>query len=767
MGERDGSAEGDQDGMEPAGPAAATSLGDALALHRLGLPSAGAVLLCAPDAYIDCSAPVVAFAQLREPQQPAEPKARSALQTRLVAAGSSQSASKQVLRLRFTGQARAFDAVRDGAELSPWTNALAWRDVRRVDLQLTDVDGLSVRWSVFGDFTRVRGLNAGQDIELHAAVRWGGRDGAVPRLEAVEEVPPQVHERPGSVWVRYSGIPGSKLAAAARVQEHVERQLAASDPYSDTVRAVREATGSAGDALRADSGFASIEAALEALHRPTTVAIGRRALALAKAWTIAAIKLQALRAVHREPHEQAPLAVQRDQAFASIEPRGPTRDQRQALESILSALQGQRPAHVLLAGDVATGKTLVYAAAAAEVQRVGGQVAIMAPTTPLADQIAMVLAAEFRALGVAVERVEAGRRIQNPQAVLVGTVGLIGAARKSGYVPNLLVLDEQHRLGAKDREALVGPWTHVVEVTATPVPRSLAATAMAGRLVLNLCERPRPSSVVTHLGGLAERPFFAELMRKAVAAGESVIVVYPRVGGDGEEAASVQLGASVLERAFPGKVAVAHGRMKRSEVDASIEQIRRGDRAVLVATTLVEAGLDLPRVGVVVARDAQQFGVAQLHQMRGRVARGGGEGRFLMMVPGTVDELEPTAKARLQLVARTNDGLLIAEADLQARGLGDLAGSAQSGSCPTLFKQLHLGLEDLVAAELKARAAPMPPPGEIAPSTACAVSGSKEPGAADALRPARQRPVYRTLPRLARSQPAAEPDRSIDRPACR
>lgn len=400
-----------------------------------------------------------------------------------------------------------------------------------------------------------------------------------------------------------------------------------------------------------------------------------------------------------------------------------TKDQAAAIEAIAADLAGRRPMLRLLQGDVGSGKTAVAAAALAAVADTGRQGAILAPTDLLARQHATTLAAFLGPLGHGVtllagtlpasQRRQVLGLIAAPPAgpgadgltaglVVVGTHALVQESVRFADLA-FVVVDEQHRFGVAERERLVakGRYPHVLLMTATPIPRTLGQVFHADLDVIDLRTPPEGRlpiatgirSADALLGRPGDPPRVGPFQRvvQEIARGHRAFVVVPLVEDDPESGGTATAAAAALVRdqlpraaarlgaevpAF--EVGIVHGQMKASARDAVMERFRAGEVNVLVGTTVVEVGVDVPEATVMLVLDADRFGVAQLHQLRGRVGRG--EARsFCILVTSSSD---PTARARLEAVERTQDGFELAEQDLELRREGDVLGLYQSGLPP-------------------------------------------------------------------------------------
>ena len=371
-----------------------------------------------------------------------------------------------------------------------------------------------------------------------------------------------------------------------------------------------------------------------------------------------------------------------------------TADQDVAMTAIREDLARPTPMLRLLQGDVGSGKTAIAAYALAAVARAGLQGALLAPTDLLARQHLETVGALLEGVGIGVTlltgslkadvKAKALEAIGSGQAhVIVGTHALIQDAVSFADL-GLVVIDEQHRFGVDQRGALEakagGRSPHVLLMTATPIPRTLGQVLYADLDVSDL--RTPPAGRVQIRTGI-RRPADLEgtwrRVREEAALGHRTFVVVPLIEegadeGDGAVAAeseAVRLGA-LLD---PLRVGMVHGRLKPAERDAEMTRFRDGDLDVLVGTTVVEVGVDVPAATMMVIEGADRFGLAQLHQLRGRVGRGSVES-FCVLVSDSTDE---TAQARLKAVAETHDGFALAEKDFELRQEGDVLGLAQSG----------------------------------------------------------------------------------------
>ncbi len=403
-----------------------------------------------------------------------------------------------------------------------------------------------------------------------------------------------------------------------------------------------------------------------------------------------------------EPGIAIDVARPRVAAAARALPFSLTRAQRRAWDEVRADLARPHPMHRLLQGDVGSGKTAVAFLAALAAAASGFQSALMAPTELLAEQHERTLSAlvegggpatalRLALLTASIPRPEA-ERVRAALAageidLVVGTHALVEEDVRFARLA-LAIVDEQHRFGVLQRAALsaktegaVSP--HTLVMTATPIPRTLALTVY-GDLDLSVIDElpPGRSPVATHVLRAGEGRRVAELIRAAIGRGEQVYVVYPLV----EESEKLDLRAATqqaerIRAAFPdARVDLVHGRLDAPARAEAMQRFRRGETQILVSTSVVEVGVDVANATLMVVEHAERFGLAQLHQLRGRVGRANKPGTCLLVARGSSEESE----ARLAAMLETTDGFRIADADLRIRGPGEFLGTRQSGFLPDL-----------------------------------------------------------------------------------
>lgn len=374
--------------------------------------------------------------------------------------------------------------------------------------------------------------------------------------------------------------------------------------------------------------------------------------------------------------------------------------QRRALAEIRDDLVGERPMARLLQGDVGSGKTVLAALASLIALDSGHQVAIMAPTELLAEQHHRTLAELLEPAGWSprlligsLSAEERRARLEVLRAgvadLVIGTHALIQEGVELARL-GLAVVDEQHRFGVRQRRTLFrkGAHPHLLVMTATPIPRSLAMT-LYGDLDLSVLDEMPPgrTPVRTEVREESARDGVLQFLQREIAEGGRVYVVHPRIDPGGEDGGrSLEEGVAALTQALPdARVAALHGRMERHERDRVYTAFRRGDVQVLAATTVIEVGVDVPEASVMVVESADRFGLSQLHQLRGRVGRGRRASWCILMAG---DDPSESGRRRLEVLAETGDGFEIAERDLEIRGVGELTGLRQWGGGELRFASL-------------------------------------------------------------------------------
>jgi ATP-dependent DNA helicase RecG len=512
--------------------------------------------------------------------------------------------------------------------------------------------------------------------------------------------------------------PATSTLPTWKIQQAVELVLDEAGAVDDPVPAD----------VRRERGLVSFRDALNGIHRPDKDSdwkAARDALRFQEALVLQTALLEQRMAARSVPTTARRAIGGGDrERFDDSLPFDLTLDQQRVGEEIARDLEAEHPMNRLVQGEVGSGKTLVALRAMLQVSDTGGQAALLAPTEVLAGQH---LRSIVRSLGPdlsaklmptlitgqmsTAERKKALLRVVTGQArIVIGTHALMGD-KVSFFDLGLVVVDEQHRFGVEQREALRAKGStppHVLVLTATPIPRTVAMTVFGDLDVSVIRELPvGRAGITTHVVALADHPgWISRAWQRAaeeIEKGRQVFVVCPAIDDTAVEAdtdlveetpetegerpiprASVEATMRLLPQvdALKGRrIAALHGRMTADEKDEVMRAFAGGTIDMVVATTVIEVGVDVPNASMMIVLDADRFGVSQLHQLRGRVGRGGLPGLCLLV---TASPAESIARERVDVVASTTDGFDLAQADLELRREGDVLGTSQSGGRSSL-----------------------------------------------------------------------------------
>jgi len=549
---------------------------------------------------------------------------------------------------------------------------------------LVDDSGATVRLVWFNQPYLAKKLPSGVRVKVAGQVKtgFGGIEMRNPHYELVADDGAARPSRVGGLMPRYHLVAG---LTSKKVAQWVEEAL----PLASDLEEILPAE------TRLRRGLLGIADAVRLGHKPhddTNWTDARKRMAFNELFELQAAFAMMRAHIAAEPATAIPYnqeVIDRYKAGLGFEL---TRAQRQATWDAFKDLARTAPMNRLLNGDVGSGKTAVAAACAAMAHAAGMQSVVMAPTEILARQhlgkFRTYLETSFPDLKVemlisgqtAAER----RRVRTAAAsghcaLVVGTHALIEEDVEFARL-GLAVVDEQHRFGTRQRELLRakgGGRPHFLAMTATPIPRTLAL-ALYGEMSVSVLDElpPGRTPVITQVVGPSERPRAYELVREHVRAGHQAFVICPLV----EESEVMELRSATAEferlkrEVFPDlTLDLVHGRLKNK--DAVMQRFVSGEVNVLVATAVVEVGVDVPNATVMMIEGAERFGLAQLHQFRGRVGRGAGQSHCLLLT----DDVTTGALERLELVARTPDGFALAREDMLRRGMGELMGARQHG----------------------------------------------------------------------------------------
>jgi len=484
--------------------------------------------------------------------------------------------------------------------------------------------------------------------------------------------------------------PASEEVTSPRLRTLVESALPHATDFGDSLPA----------GLRARERLPLRFDALVALHRPRDAGEAewaRRRLALDEL-----LLLQVGLARIREGTEEATAPVLGEpgelaERYREALPFELTKDQEQAIAEIDADLAASKPMQRLLQGDVGSGKTVVALYALLRAVEAGKTGALMAPTETLAEQHFLTLEPICTELGVRTALLTGSLKgdVEGAQ-ILVGTHALIQEGVDLSELA-VAVVDEQHRFGVEQRGALAaGRSPHVLHMTATPIPRTLALTVYGDLSVTEIAKPPANRKPIVTSWVTDERgPEAYRRLRKHLDAGRQAYVVCPLI--EQSETSQARAAEAEAERLRRGelrdyRVGLLHGRLRPSERRQLMAHFKARELDVLVSTTVIEVGVDVPNATIMIVQEADRFGLAQLHQLRGRVGRGA-EQSYCLLVSRAKEELTDNARERLQALVDTTDGFELAEKDLELRGEGQLLGTRQAGLSEFRFTRLRADRE--------------------------------------------------------------------------
>lgn len=521
---------------------------------------------------------------------------------------------------------------------------------------------------------------AGQELVLYGKVK--DQKGRLvidhPEFEVLRDAEDASSLHLGRIVPVYRNIAG---LAQRRLREIIALVLAEVEPAS-----VETATAVTGDGPRLD--------ALRAVHFPESLAAARAARRRFALEEFFALQLNVAWRRARYQERQGRVLGRKTgllRRFYESLPFDLTEAQKRSIREIVADLRTPRPMNRLLQGDVGSGKTFVAMAAMLLAVESGAQAALMAPTQILAEQHYLTFRRWLEPLGVRLALKTSSRDestslpLEGEPQILIGTHALLFdtvAFRDLG----LVVIDEQHKFGVAQRAALIrqGVTPEVLVMTATPIPRTLTMTLYGDLDVSLLDEKPAGrGKVVTAVRVKPKQDDVTKFVADLLAAGRQAYLVYPLV----EDSETLKVESAVeahrqWRRRLPGfEVGLLHGKLRPEEKDAVMRGFRDGSIHALVATTVIEVGVDVPNATLMLLHHAERFGLAQLHQLRGRIGRGDLKSWCVLLTDGR----NPEAMEKLTILEGTTDGFEIAEADLRLRGPGDLLGTAQSGLADLRF----------------------------------------------------------------------------------
>lgn len=443
----------------------------------------------------------------------------------------------------------------------------------------------------------------------------------------------------------------------------------------------------------------SVKQLLRSIHAPRTLTEGETGLSEARRLAAFSVIWNAKRLSIRRDLPMSRIAISWDdvKALAAKLPWPMTESQKFAIKQIVADLASLQPMQRLLTGDVGTGKTISFLIPAIATRAAGKLTAILSPNELLVQQIASICRDTFGdsvpVLTVTGSTKGAVDLSGNP--LLIGTTALIARLVKAETWPDFVIVDEQQKWAVGQKESLLAEHTNYLEISATPIPRTTALVTHGGKDISILSDSPIVKNLVTHIVTAAEVSRLYSHTRKIIDGGGFVSIIYPRVSDPENDRKSVEQSYLRWEKEFPGRVVMLHGGLSAKEKSRAVEQLRDRSRTICIATSVLEIGIDIPDMRSMIVVYADRYGVSQLHQMRGRLARSGGAGYFFLFLPDAVSD---ETMERLKLVEQTTDGFALAERDADQRGYGDLSESGMQQHGPLrnrIFRNLKLYPADI------------------------------------------------------------------------
>lgn len=550
---------------------------------------------------------------------------------------------------------------------------------RRIKLHFIDSGNKEVSLMAFGDLWTWKSLAPGQQYVIRAACTLYERFWNLKNATLVHS------SQQGRVVPVY---PKEKPGLGGYIQSAVHIHASDAAKYASAVL-----DGMSESAILHESKnteYSSLADLFRQVHTPSSLVEAQKSLQACGRIAAYEIARTANKQAVRKPNHQSIINIKSDdiELLRFLLPYEMTNDQFNAVADIMRDLAEPYPSRRLISGDVGVGKSLPLQVVAIAAQMVGAHVAILVINELVAKQLhdeilqfwrfakVQLITKETKISSIDVE--------ENP--VWIGTTAMFSRATKLDWHADLLIVDEQHKLAQAQRERMADNHTNLVEATATCVPRTMGLISFHGMNVSVIKESPVEKQIHSKIYLYDDRRYAASQIKSILNSGGQVAIVYPRIdASEDEEKAAYEKAIVNWEDKFPGQVIGINGRMSPQEKQSAVDALKAGQYQILVSTVAIEVGITLPSLMGLAVVEADMMGVAQLHQLRGRVARKGGTGWFGMLPSEHVGE---DAMTRLRLVEKINDGFALAEEDMKIRGFGDLAedSNAQWGkACSDIF----------------------------------------------------------------------------------
>lgn len=567
----------------------------------------------------------------------------------------------------------------------------------RISVQLVDTAGRTINATFFGNTKEYLPILADKLHEPFVMTGTVDYFSGNPQLKKPEMVP---ESQLGRVIPIYPGKTG--IIKSAVVFEHMQTLLPEAIPACAD-KLLRELDWSAAEEAAKmglvlnGNGEHKLADLLAVIHAPPTPDAGAQAIQLLKlvatGHRLQCAKREAQRPICR--HAGLDIAQTLPSALFTETALRPTDEQKAAVEDICWDLRSDQPMNRLLSADVGYGKTYVAAAATAAAYRSGGKVVWLCPNQPLAVQTRDAIVGWWPDLNPTLV-VGDQAQTQLEARFLIGTTALLHRLPADRQI-NLLVCDESQKFGLAQIRGLVGEQTHLLNCTATCIPRTAALVAFAGMDVSRLTTPHVQKTIKTRLVTLAQRKPLFESIKRNLLAGHQALVVYP-LAESSEQLASDRKSAEgafkLWDKIFPGRVQYIHGKLSDTDKLDAVRAMRENRADLLISTTAIETGIDLPRLRHVVIVHPERLGLNTLHQLRGRVARTGGVGRCDLYIP---KDISAESRKRLDILVRYSDGFDVARENMRLQGFGELgaSGTEQSGQTESFIPGHKLNFKEI------------------------------------------------------------------------
>lgn len=562
-------------------------------------------------------------------------------------------------------------------------------------LRFEDANGLMVIASMFGDTRDLDAIvEAGEFFYVWGVLSAGnqGRSLFLNDLHFVSQ------DRVGRIEPIYPGVPRviRPETVAVRVNEAIESGLVDQTViHLRNLLMIRSKQEQDELFMRLGFGAISLKGVILSAHRPSNIRQGwmaqRILRRLATYFALQVSKSSIERPIN--PKAALPVTIDLVSKVVSHLPYSLTDEQRHAIEGTVKSLAEPRKSLIAYSADVGAGKTTLFGSVAVACALAGCKVAVLAPNTVLCEQLHKELSETWPFIRYS--KVWGASASIDPEGqVFIGTTALINRARENGMRFDLVVVDEEHRFSIEQKEALTQDSTNYIASTATPIPRTLQLATMGAFEVFRITKTHVEKDIRTHIFTSGQEDKVDLYVAKTLEKGYQVFIVLPIAEGSEKPKITAEEAYEIWSAKYPGRVGLVHGKMKDVEKAAVLQKMRDGEIDILCATTVIEVGITIPRARTMIIYHPEVLGLATLHQLRGRLARKGGIGHFVLYLPQYVSE---KTFQRLALLKKEKDGFSLAEHDLRMRGFGDLAPNAekQTGGMPSLLPGYEITVEDV------------------------------------------------------------------------